>query len=92
MCFEVYPTTAELIVSVVDSVLLFHENGADKTEIMTILDIPNDAAENALQMSIQLNLLRIDKKTNNYIYSSQFTKYLISANQKQKSIIFRFFY
>ncbi len=91
MDFELVPTTAELIISVIDAVYLYGDQGVEISAVENLLDITTNAAENALKMGVQLEILKYDTAATRFINQSKFTKFLISSDQNQKAAFFRLF-
>lgn len=88
MSFEIYPTTAENIVSCTDAVTL-KSGGCDIDFISDFLDITKSSAEMALMMAKELGLLDYNITNNLYLTCSVFSKYLVSNSDVQKSSILR---
>lgn len=91
MAYMILPTTAELIISVTDAVILYSNSDVTDSVVSNFLDIPIPAATNALEMSCELNLLSKHPQNNNYKIDNKFAKYIVTNNQRQKAVIFRLF-
>jgi hypothetical protein len=90
MSYQVLPTTAENIISVIDAVLLKND-GCDSTFVSSFVEIPQSSADNALEMAVQLTFLRKESPSNLYFSNSLFVHYLVTNKEKQKATIFRLF-
>lgn len=88
MSFEVYRTTAEHVVGVVDAALQLPE-GVDAELISRFLDTTTDSGESALKMAVQLRLLK-EAPAGKYSVDSPCALYLSTSSRHQKTSVFRF--
>lgn len=89
MPFEIFPTTAEHIIGATDSVLL-QSRGCKKEFVADFLNLPIDAAENALKMAEQIGFIEfLPPPDEHYISKSYNSKYLVTSNEKQKATILK---
>jgi len=84
---EVFPTTAENVISATDTVLAY-PNGCDETTAARFMDVPLDSARYALQMAEQLGLVEQDSKSL-YRTKSPLAAYLVTAKSSQKAAVLR---
>lgn len=87
MTVDIFPTTAESIISATDAVLS-KADGCDETYVSEFMDIPLPNAKNALGMAKELGLISIDT---NSIYRSIYplSIYLVTARETQKASVMR---
>ncbi len=88
MAPQIFPTTAENIISVIDAVLTL-PSGCDLAYVTQFLDIPQDTAQNALLMAKELGLIQIDLATNMYLPLEPFAVYLVTGRDSQRAATLR---
>lgn len=88
MAYEIFPTTAEHIVSSTDAVLL-KNTGCDENFVAAFLDVPTDTARNALLMSSQLGLVKFNRDDSLFYPVLPFSTYVVTSREQQKSAVVR---
>jgi hypothetical protein len=88
MAYTIASATAEQVVDAVDASVLAG-SPIDKTFFSTYLDIPEEAAENALVMAAELGfLIRTGQK---YKPHAPAAEYLVGCPEKKQPVVFRYF-
>lgn len=88
MAFEVYRTTAEQVIGAADAALQ-RTTSVNVETVAVFLDTTNDYAQEAVNMAVQLGLLR-EKSPGAFVVASPCVRYLVTSVREEKAAVFRF--
>jgi hypothetical protein len=88
MEYDIFPTTAETIISSIDVVLL-SEQRSNAADVARFLDTKETYAGNALKMAAQLGFIQ-EEAGEQFVPRVPYACYLVSSKPDQKAVVLRF--